>query len=140
MKTLILHNDNVKVTFRSLFSTQEKLSPSLTEMLLESFDLDSFLHNRLLEILIEQKYDCIYLPYSFNNEDYLQFTGLIVALHIRLSPSLGHTNVPIIFISSDKIEHIFKLNPLGSLLFTPGIHQLKNQTKEEKQLLESRIN
>jgi len=138
MKTLLLHNDNVKLEFATAFDKQEKISPSVAEMLKEEFDLDTFLDNRLANIF-KENFDCIFLPFTLNNDDYLQFTGLLIAAHIRLSPKYNHLRTPIVFFGSDLPEHVYKLNILGSILFTPGIFFLNKQDVGEKTTLETVI-
>jgi len=95
------------------------------------FTFSQFAHERLSEIFNERQYDLIILPYSLDEENYLTFTGINVALHIRLTPSLKHTNIPILFIGPESIDEILKLAPYPHLLSTSGIFHTKKRNLED---------
>ncbi|CAH0280900.1 hypothetical protein SRABI27_03771 [Pedobacter sp. Bi27] len=136
MKQLLIHNDNVNPELLVSFEHREALYPSRAEMLEDDFDMDRFFDSKLAALL-NVSYDCIFMPFTLNNFDYLEFTGLQVAAHIRLSPYLNHCRTPLVFVGGDDPADVFKLKPLASLLFTHGIYFLGEPTVAAKeQLLE----
>jgi len=87
------------------------------------FDIDKFIHQKFIEqILLQIEFDVLILPYSLT-DNILEFVGLRLALHIRLTKELGdRQNVPIIFIGSEDPWMIGRLTPLGDILCTEGCY------------------
>jgi hypothetical protein len=136
MKSLLIYNDNLPFDFVNSFEDREKVFPARQLMMSEDFDMDNFIHDRLMMILGENTYDCIFLPYNLNNENYLEFTGLIVALHIRLTPSMNHQLCPIVFVGPEKPEQVAKYSEFGSILFTKGIFKTDRVTSDTREKIE----
>jgi CheY-like chemotaxis protein len=71
--------------------------------------------------LSTKQFDAIFIPYSLSNQNYLELSGIRLALHIRLSPEFNHSRVPIVFIGHETREQIAKLTEFASFLFTSGV-------------------
>ena len=118
-------------------------------------DFDSWLSSRLRELMGQDHYDLIVLPYSLT-ADYADYSGIRCAMHIRLDKSLGkdqlgHTRIPILFIGPSFNYEIAFNSDCSSLLLSPLVftncsihsnHELQlwyqeNIVHESKQLTES---
>lgn len=122
MKILILHNNNLPDSISQL-EVNEELETTLiplTEPPTDRKDFDTFVSESLSEMNLEQ-YDIIVLPLNFT-ETYLEFTGLRVAAHIRLTPDWNCLSTPILFWGIDKVEDILRFNILGEILNTYNIY------------------
>ena len=137
MKILVLHNNNMpfflrsaeKINFDEITVDSKLLKYDSTN---QSYDYDSFISEKLL-FLKDTFYDLIVLPCTFNLENYLEYTGLRVAAHIRLTPSWRKITTPILFIGSDTADNILKLSKLGSII--NSYHVFITNSKDEKTLL-----
>jgi hypothetical protein len=137
MRSLLLYNNNLNQEFVKIFDVRHVIYPSKAEMVSEDFNMDLFIHNRLKEIFLNNKFECIYIPYTLNTENHIEYSGLLVALHIRLTHAFMHELVPIVFLGYENAEQVFKVTDLGSVLFSPCVHFLKEQTIEAKSYLEN---
>jgi CheY-like chemotaxis protein len=120
MNALLIHNDNLPTNLIDGFTNTLLFSIPQSKMLEEGFSFDKEVHNQAGKILKEKSIDVIFLPYSLS-ENYLELTGLRLALHVRLTPEWNHTRIPIVFIGHETVNQIAKLSELGSFLFTTGI-------------------
>jgi len=121
---LVIHNDNIPNALLKEFKEKQNIlkfdiTPAL--QMNENFSFD----NEATEILEshflnEKTYDCIFIPYNLNKELYLDFSGLKIALHIRLSHRLSHTFCPIVFYGNEDPLHVAKLSPHSNILFSIG--------------------
>ena len=122
---LVVHNDNIPKSLINSFKEGEQdvlkfdITPALqmNENFSFDYDTDEILKNHFSN---KKKYDCIFIPYNLNKELYLDFSGLKVALHIRLSPELGHTFCPIVFYGYEDPLLVAKLSPFSKILFSIG--------------------
>jgi CheY-like chemotaxis protein len=120
MNALLIHNDNLPTNLIDNFTYTLLFRIPQSTMLEEGFSFDKEVHNQVGKIFKEKSIDVIFLPYSLS-ENYLELTGLRMALHIRLTPEWNHTRIPIVFIGHETINQIAKLSELGSFLFTTGV-------------------
>jgi CheY-like chemotaxis protein len=122
---LVIHNENIPRSLLKDFKEgqQDVLEFDITPALQmnESFSFDyetaEILKNHFSN---KKKYDCIFIPYNLNKELYLDFSGLKVAFHIRLSPELDHTFCPIVFYGYENPLHVAKLSQYSKILFSIG--------------------
>lgn len=121
MNILLIHNDNLPSNLINQFDHKLKFDVSLAKMLEHGFSFDKEAHRQLEKALSSNEYDVIFLPYSLSPVNYLELTGLRIALHIRLTSKLGHTRTPIVFIGPEELNQIAKLSDYGGFLFTSGI-------------------
>ncbi len=122
---LVIHNDNIPKSLLKDFKEGQQdvlefdITPALQMNENFSFDYETaeILKNHFSN---KKKYDCIFIPYNLNKELYLDFSGLKVALHIRLSPELKHTFCPIVFYGYEDPLLVAKLSPYSKILFSIG--------------------
>jgi len=122
---LVIHNDNIPKSLLKDFKEGQQdvlefdITPALQINENFSFDYETseILKNHFSN---KKKYTCIFIPYNLNKELYLDFSGLKVALHIRLSPELEHTFCPIVFYGYEDPIHVAKLSPYSKILFSIG--------------------
>ena len=122
---LVIHNDNIPKSLLKDFKEGQQdvlefdITPALQMNENFSFDYETaeILKNHFSN---KKKYECIFIPYNLNKELYLDFSGLKVALHIRLSPELDHTFCPIVFYGYEDPLHVAKLSPYSKILFSIG--------------------
>lgn len=125
-KVLVLHNDNLPQAILGggmygdvELCVAEAFRP-VSENSVESYD--SFVHERLSgEFGGGKSYDAVVLPFSFSSYNCMEFTGLRAAMHIRLTPSWGHTCVPLLFLGPFGLEEAGRLSPFGAMLLTPWV-------------------
>lgn len=140
MKVLLLHNNNVPFTFISeTWGGDVDLTTEIIKPSIDDSDYDVFVSHELERVFSDGTYDLIILPYSFSEYNPIEYTGLIVAAHIRLTPAWKHMKKPILFIGPEDVKQVVKLYPMGSLLFSPGVfstrtNYLPNIISEIKEL------
>lgn len=126
MNALLIHNDNLPTRLIEAFESSIKLNIGLSLSIQEDFSFDRVAHEFLNSNLTANQFDAIFIPYTLSNQNYLELSGIRLALHIRLTPEFCHTRVPIIFIGHESKEQIAKLTEFPSFLFTSGIFSTSN--------------
>lgn len=122
MKILLLHNNNVPFSFISEnWGDDIDLEIEIVKPSTDDNDYDVFVSHRLESIFSSNTFDLIILPYSFSEYNPIEYTGLIVAAHIRLTPEWNHSRKPILFVGSEETKQVAKLSEMGSMLFSPGV-------------------
>jgi CheY-like chemotaxis protein len=121
MNALLIHNDNLPSSLILNFPNAFKFNISQSKMLEDGFSFDKEAHVQLAEALIKKQFDVIFIPYTLSNQNYLELSGIRLALHIRLTSEFNHSRVPIIFIGHELKEQIAKVTEFTSFLFTKGI-------------------
>ena len=120
MKALLIHNDNLPSKLISDFQNTLKFNILHSKMIEEGFSFDNEVFEQIGKKIEQESYKVIFLPYSLSN-NYLELTGLRIALHIRLTPEWNHSKIPIVFIGHETPAQIAKLSESGNILFTSGI-------------------
>ena len=132
MKIKLIHNNNINFKLIESFENPFFFGVSKQALLRKGFNFDEHIHNELIECFEDGiQYDLIVIPSSLSIENYIEFTGLRVALHIRLTPEFRHTRAPILFISKETPIQIGKLIALANLFFTKGIFHSSNQASKK---------
>ena len=121
MNALLIHNDNLPSPLVDGFDHVIKFDIPQSKMIEYGFSFDKEAHSQLTSFLSDAQYDVIFIPFSLSRSNYLDFTGLRLGLHIRLTRSASHHNTPIVFIGLESKEEVAKLSDYGSFLFTTGI-------------------
>ncbi|WP_340110999.1 hypothetical protein [Maribellus mangrovi] len=121
MNALLIHNDNLPTKLIDSFEHQFLFNIPLTTMLDPEYSFDNEAHKLLSKALSNKNFNVIFVPYTLSKDNYLEFSGLRVSLHIRLTPELNHSECPIVFIGQETKEQIAKLSDFGNILFTSGI-------------------
>ena len=97
-------------------------------------DFDEFLYDRTEEIFKDGKdYDLIVLPYSLNRDNLMEYSGLRLACLIRFTPVFRHQGVPFLFMGPASSEEVYKIDKLGSVLYTSRI--FTSNTNDETKFL-----
>lgn len=129
MKVLLLHNNNVPFPFISeewdsnIDLTTEIIKPSVDDN-----DYDVFVCRELKQIFSADTFDLIILPYSFSDYNPIEYSGLLVAAHIRFTPEWKHTRKPILFVGPEEVKQVLKISPMGPLLFSPGVYNTRTNS------------
>lgn len=121
MNALLIHNDNLPTRLIESFENSIKFNIGLSQMMQEGFSFDRIAHEFLEKHIKPKKFDVIFIPYTLSKQNYLELSGIRLALHIRLTPEFRHMRVPIVFIGHESKEMIAKLSEFSSFLFTSGI-------------------
>ena len=121
MKILVIHRDNVPSFLR-----QNTICGNNNEIEIISFafslpdtdipDFDSFVTDSLSNLEL-WTYDIILLPLNLS-ENYLEYTGLRVAAHLRLTPKWDCLTTPLLFLGVDKQDEVARFSELGGILFS----------------------
>lgn len=82
-------------------------------------DLDQRIHNYII-INKGEEIQSLTLPISLTG-NFLDFSGLIFAHHIRLSREFTICDVPVIFYGTLELEQLLRLTPLARILLTNNI-------------------
>lgn len=85
-----------------------------------SKDIDAKMHDTLVR-LNELEVNSITIPLTVT-ENFLEFTGLRLGHHIRLSTQLNFNMVPLIFIGTIEEIQLLKLSRLSHILLTPNVY------------------
>lgn len=124
---LILHNQTLTESVINDLENDALASAQVFDILpsefsVPNFNLDQSVHKKLSQIFeSSKKFDAIFLPYNLSKENYLEFTGILVALHIRLTPDFGNMMVPIVFYGPEDPRHVGKLSDFGTFLMSPKV-------------------
>ena len=76
-KALLIYNDNIPAQFvidfeREIGATY-KFQVGKQELLSTNFTIDAKIDDTLKNEIAHDKYDCIFIPYSLSDENYLEF-------------------------------------------------------------------
>jgi CheY-like chemotaxis protein len=102
----------------------------------EDFDLDRFISKKLInDVLLKYDFNCLIIPFSLT-DNFLEFVGLKLAIHVRLSKVLKQNqNVPIVFIGNQSPWEILRLTPLAEIISLEGSYW----SRIDKELIEKAI-
>ena len=120
MHILFSKNDVNFDGFNNSFFRLEKIPPG---------DYDADIDQRIHEFLKSNKNTEIKsftLPISFSG-NYMEFSGLIFSLHLRLTRDLSFCNVPIIFYGTLELEQVLRLTTLSNILITKNVRYVNLQ-------------
>jgi CheY-like chemotaxis protein len=126
MKSLLFYNDNIDDELLSGFKANSEATQEFkigfSELGNENFSVD----NKIADILAKNstgiEYEVIFIPYSLSDENYIEFLGLRIAYHIRLSKNFNNQFTPIVFFGNETPEMIYKITDFAAILFTPGVY------------------
>lgn len=120
MNILVLHNNNIPFFLRDPGCTNIGDYHIDARLLkydnnINTMSFDSYVSSEL-SFLKDSSYDIILLPFTFSEENYLEYTGVRVAAHIRLTPNWGKLTTPLLFIGPDTTDDVTKLSELGHIV------------------------
>lgn len=118
MKNLLIGNEIIKVNTGSFFAGDAVQIKGNYHS-----NIDFIIHNFLLELNKPEKEEIatITIPITLT-ENFMDFTGLILAHHIRLTKELKFQRVPLIIYSSLEFETILKMTSWANILLTPNVY------------------
>lgn len=92
--------------------------------------IDESLEKKILAKIKDKEFDILCIPININ-DSFVNFDGIRVGMHIRLSEDLGNLqNKPILFLGEISIEQINKINPIGRFLHSKGVYYCGNSCSE----------
>lgn len=118
MKPLLIHNDNTyllkKFHDNSWFS--EKFNPS--EKTDIDIQLNDFINNNIVNKIIS-----VILIKTTLSSNYLEFLGLRLGIHIRLSSKLPEIQkLPIVFLGEETMDELCRIYMYPEILYSKGIY------------------
>lgn len=136
MKVLVLHNNNLP-SFLLLDSPIEGVnikSISVTLPKTDVPDFDSHISNILFDEnganLKNERYDIIILPYN-TTENSVEYTGLRILAHLRLTKDWDCMSTPILFLGPDTTDEVNQFCELGSLLSSFNVFKSSKSKQED---------
>lgn len=119
---LLIHNDNTPL--KEIIENKIVFKPTIDD--LNSSDLDRYISNEIIPQVKDKEFDIIYIKDALS-ENYIDFYGLVLAYHIRLSNELKNKKlVPIVILSEINSHTINKITSLGNILFTKNVFISEN--------------
>jgi len=129
MNKLLVHSNNTSFNRTELFSISEQFVFDVDFDKDIDFYIDDNLTNGDLKQKLE-KIDLIFIKVSLS-QNYLEYLGLRLAYHIRLTKSLGvKSNIPIVFIAEESFQFLGLTYSEPSILFTGGIYLIKETLED----------
>lgn len=82
-------------------------------------DIDQIIHSFIRD-KEKSSIESLTIPISLSN-NFMEFSGLLLAYHIRLSREFKFCDVPIVFYGSLKLEQLLRITPLARILLTSNV-------------------
>ena len=124
MKSLLRFNKNIApqlaIDFKAKLGETYNFQVGKQELLNPSFTMDSKMDYILKNEIKNCRYNVIFIPYSLSDENYIEFSGLRLAYHIRLTPQFDNEQTPIVFFGYETLLEVSKLSKLAPILFSKG--------------------
>lgn len=124
MKALLIHNhvtnDFVKKSLEQDDFTEINFKVQTADFSGDfSFDahLDSY-----YEKIENSQFDVIYIFTQMSEFNYIEFEGLRIAHHIRLTPKWKNQDTPIILIGNETKDELCAITQNFNILYTPGVY------------------
>ena len=128
----MIHNDNINFKLIESFENTFFFGVSKQALLRKGFNFDEHIHNELIECFEDGiQYDLIVIPASLSIENYIEFTGLRIAHHIRLTTEFKHIKTPILILSEENPSQIAKISSFANIFFTKGIFHSSTQVPDK---------
>jgi CheY-like chemotaxis protein len=132
MKPLLIYNNNVATSLATEFDGESYLFQiGKAELLNPNFSIDSKIHSILLNEIVTENYDVIFIPFSLSEDNYIEFIGLRFAFHIRLTKEFRNIQTPIVFYGAENATEVNKLSGLGSILFSKNVYTTDKVSVEQ---------
>ena len=132
MKIKLIHNDNINFNLIESFEDSFFFGVTKQALLRKGFSFDEHIHNELKECFDDGiQYDLIVIPASLSIENYIEFTGLRIAHHIRLTPEFKNIKTPILILSEENPSQIANISSFANIFFTKGVFHTSTQATEK---------
>ncbi len=133
MKKLLIHSNNTSFNRPEIFSISEQFVFDVDFDKDVDFYIDEILGSGELKRKINEV-DIVFIKVSLSN-NYLEYLGLRLTYHIRLTKSLGiKSNLPIVLIAEESIQFLGLTYPEPNLLFTGGIYLIKESIEDYRKV------
>jgi CheY-like chemotaxis protein len=135
MKKRLIHNNNTSFNRKDLFPLTEQL---VFDLPLEVTDVDKYINDLLRGDFGKDLMtaDIVFIKVALS-ENYLEYLGIRLAYHIRLTKHLdAKANIPIVFIAEEDIQFIGITCADPSILFTSGIYRISENFDSLKKILQ----
>ena len=136
MKKLLIHNNNTAFNQIDIFE--------ISEQFVFDIDFDKDVDVYMNEILCKNELqlkcklmetDIVFIKLSLS-QNYLEYLGLRLSYHIRLTKSLGEkAKLPIVLIAEENFQFIGITCTEPSILFTNGIYLIKETIEDYKEIV-----
>lgn len=134
MKKLLIHTNNTSFNRPELFSISEQYIFDVDYDTDVDIYIDKILRYDDLNRKISEV-DIIFIKPSLSN-NYLEYFGIRLAYHIRLTGALGSKcNIPIVFITEESIQFLARTYSEPSILFTEGIYFIKEAIEDYQRII-----
>lgn len=134
MKKLLIHSNNTSLNNIKLFSLAEQFVFDIDF----DKDVDSYINEILTEGVLKQKLEqceIVFIKVSLS-KNYLEYLGIRLAYHIRLTKSLEKkANMPIILIAEESFQYLGLTHHEPSIFHTKGIYLIKESLDDYKKSL-----
>ncbi|MFD2146230.1 hypothetical protein [Mucilaginibacter antarcticus] len=139
MKKLLIHNQNTFLADGMIFSNPEQF---VFDPDFDVIDVDHYITNQLISGDLKDKLaqaEVVFIKVALTN-NYLEYMGIRLAYHLRLTESLGEKiNIPIIFVAEESYQFLGLTSQLSEILFTKGIYLMRD-TKDDLDKFKKLIN
>lgn len=130
MNKLLIHNDNTSFNRDEFFTQKESFKFDVDY----DKDVDFYIHDNLTKGDLFNKLsasDIVFVKVSLS-QNYLEYLGIRLAYHIRLTKSLGEkvNKIPIVFICEESIQFLGRTYAEPSILITEGVYFIKESKSE----------
>ena len=129
MKKILIHCNNTSFNRPELFSISEQFVFDVDF----DKDVDFYIDEKLAEGELNEQLlgaDIIFIKVSLS-QNYLEYLGIRLAYHIRLTKSLGEkASIPIVFVAEESIQYLGLTFSEPSILFTGGIYLIKETVED----------
>jgi len=129
MKKILIHCNNTSFNRPELFSISEQFVFDVDF----DKDVDFYIDEKLAEGELKEQLlgaDIIFIKVSLS-QNYLEYLGIRLAYHIRLTKSLGEkASIPIVFVAEESIQYLGLTFSEPSILFTGGIYLIKETVED----------
>ena len=134
MKKLLIHSNNTSFNNTELFPLAEQFVFDVDF----DKDVDFYINENLTDGGLKQKLekcDIVFIKVSLS-KNYLEYLGLRLAYHIRLTNNIGtKAYMPIVFIAEESFQYLGLTHPEPSIFFTKGIYLIKESLDDYKKTL-----
>jgi CheY-like chemotaxis protein len=134
MRKVLVHSNNTSFNRPELFNVSEQ---SVFEFDYKE-DLDSFIGKSLRDGSLAKKIidaDVLFIKVALS-KNYLEYLGIRLAYHVRLTKSLGDkSRIPIVFIAEETLQFLGMTCHEPSILFTNGIYLIQESIEDYSRIL-----
>jgi hypothetical protein len=125
MNKLLIHSNNTAFSETDIFLLGEQFVFSIP---FDVDDIDFYISNELESGTLREKLcktDICFIKVALS-ENYLEYVGIRVAYHIRLTSSLKEkSKIPLVLLADESTSFLGKTSSIPSILYTEGVYVIK---------------